>query len=109
MSDTKKHIELAYGLLWHVTIDTLTSQGRLVSDARKALSDILADDERCAGIAAARDYQGAGRGAPSYQSATIDRTPTQRALDAEAQVVDLARENERLREALSSTLKEIGK
>ena len=29
-----------------------------------------------------------------------DRTPTQRALDAEAQVADLARENERLREAL---------
>ena len=97
---TQRAIELAYGLLWHVTIDTRTMQGRLVSDARKALSDILTDDERGAGIAAARDYQGAGRGAQS---------PTQRALDAEAQVVDLARENERLREALSSTLKEIGK
>lgn len=31
-----------------------------------------------------------------------DRTPMQRALDAEAKVTDLARENERLREALRS-------
>lgn len=30
-----------------------------------------------------------------------DRTPMQRALDAEAKVADLARENERLREALA--------
>lgn len=70
MTDRQKHIERAYGLLWHVTINTHTPQGLLVSEARNALLDVLTIEERGSGIAAAKEWIKA------------PATPTQRALDA---------------------------
>ena len=71
MTDRQKHIERAYGLLWHVTINTNTPQGLLVSEARNALLDVLTIEERGSGIAAAKE------------SIRIRRTTqTQRAIDA---------------------------
>ncbi len=47
-------IELAYGLLWHVPVDTRTSAGRNTSLARKALLGLLDKDGQARGITAAR-------------------------------------------------------
>jgi hypothetical protein len=71
MTDRQKHIERAYGLLWHVTINTNTPQGMLVSEARNALLDVLTIEERGSGIAAAKEWIRIRR-----------TTPTQRAIDA---------------------------
>jgi len=56
MTDRQKHIERAYGLLWHVTINTNTPQGLLVSEARNALLNVLTIEERGSGIAAAKEW-----------------------------------------------------
>lgn len=44
---------LAYGLLWQMTIDKATLDGRLKSEARASLRDVLTMQEQGDGIAAA--------------------------------------------------------
>lgn len=43
-------VALAYGLLWHMTIDHEDDNLRLASDARKALLSLLSKDEQAEGI-----------------------------------------------------------
>jgi hypothetical protein len=54
MTQRSDTIELAYGLLWTLDIDTLTDEGRRLSMARKALLGTMDKQGQERGITAAR-------------------------------------------------------
>ena len=43
-------IRLAYGLLWHMRIDTRDDNLKLASDARKALLAVISKDDQLRGL-----------------------------------------------------------
>lgn len=47
-------IELAYGMLWHMSIDTRDPNLKLASDARKALLSVMDKDAQSRGICSVR-------------------------------------------------------
>lgn len=56
-------MQLAYGLLWHMSIDREDPNLALASDARKALLSILSKDDQVRGIMAAKATDGRFTGA----------------------------------------------
>jgi hypothetical protein len=56
-------IQLAYGLLWHMTIDNHDPNLKLASDARKALLAVMSKDDQLRGIDAAKMTDGRFTGA----------------------------------------------
>lgn len=51
----REAMELAYGLLWLVPVDTHTVKGRLTRDARVVLGNALGRDGKVSGLTRAQD------------------------------------------------------
>ncbi len=56
-------LRLAYGLLWHMQIDTTDDNLKLASDARQALLSVMSKDDQLLGIDAAKMTDGRFTGA----------------------------------------------
>lgn len=66
MSDEERAaVELAYGLLWHQTLDTYNASDRLASEARRTLMRAIGKDGQARGIDAAKQWL-RERGAQPY-------------------------------------------
>lgn len=61
--DIQAAINLAFGLLWHMEIDTRNDNLRLASDARKALWAVMSKDDQADGITRAKMTDGRFTGA----------------------------------------------
>lgn len=48
--------EFAYGMLWHASIDRHTLNGRILSDARTALGNVIGKERKGRGIEAAKAW-----------------------------------------------------
>ena len=51
----REAMELAYGLLWMTPVDTHTTTGRLIRDARLALGNALGHEGKKSGLMRAQD------------------------------------------------------
>lgn len=58
LNATLEALRLAYGLLWHMRIDTRDDNLRLALDARKTLFAVMSQEERRRGIDAAKMTDG---------------------------------------------------
>jgi len=54
--DGKAAAELAYGLLWHMNIDTFNASDRLASEARRTLIKAIGKEGQGRGIQAAKEW-----------------------------------------------------